>query len=324
MRRLRHMCHPWAGQPRAAPPSKGHQICGDTSPAATRSACLGAVPARQSPIGRVPPVSLQQRGGGRLSHWLGITTLGYFILRGLILSRLMRHSSRGIQEQLSSMKFKTNSWLSIQTALPILSLSSNLKHFNQKRLVLEFVFKMQFSIFATIGAALLTYPANVYAQETTLSSSLPTTTATDTYTMTTTQGLDCNTISECVITATGTCTTITTQGVNCPILSTCIVPDCLKIVLVTLLCGCASIFTSTTCATACPTDCAGTSYSTFFLPCTSTPLPSTSDNSTTSSKPTTTLNPHSTTSTTATANSAKKWRSDSALSGLIVAILGLL
>lgn len=92
---------------------------------------------------------------------------------------------------------------------------------------------MQFSIFATIGAALLTYPANVYAQETTLSSSLPTTTATDTYTTTTTQGLDCNTLSEYIITATGTCTTITTQGVNCPTLSTCIVPDCLKIVLVT-------------------------------------------------------------------------------------------
>src|SRR5271163_4774898 len=104
---------------------------------------------------------------------------------------------------------------------------------------------MQFSIFVTISAALLTYPANVLAQETTLSSPLPTTTATNTYTSTTSQGFDCSTQSICAITATGTCTTITTQGINCPTLSTCIVPDCLRIVQVTLLCGCASIFTST-------------------------------------------------------------------------------
>lgn len=192
---------------------------------------------------------------------------------------------------------------------------------------------MQFSIFATISAALLTYSANVYAQETILSSPLPTTTA-NTYTTTTTQGVDCFTLPTCVITGTGICTTITTQGINCPTLSTCIVPDCLRIVQITLLCGCPSIFTSTTCATACPTGCAGTSYKTFALPCSTTASTSTSENSITSSKPTTSTTVTSTqtsptpmtsaSSTFATANSAKKWKSDSALSGLIVAILGLL
>jgi hypothetical protein len=235
------------------------------------------------------------------------------------------------------MNYLTHDFL-IQTALPILSSSSNLQQFNlqqfnQKILILEFVFKMQFPIFATIGAALLTYPTNAYAQETTLNSLLPTTTATNTYKTTTTQGVICLTLPTCGIPATGICTTITTQGVNCPTLSTCIVPDCLRIVQVILVCGCASIFTSTTCAT----DCPGTSYNTIFLPCSSTALTSNSDNSTASSELTTTtstvVTPTETGSTATTtngsptfttANSAKKWRSDTALSGLIIAILGLL
>src|SRR6266487_1398152 len=166
---------------------------------------------------------------------------------------------------------------------------------------------MQLSTFATIAAVL---PPYVYAQQTT--SPPPATTATD------------------------TCATITTQGSDCPALSSCIALLCLRIESVTLSCGCPSIFTSKTCATACPTGCAGTSYSTHFLPCPTTPSTSTSDTSTKSSKPTATLNPSPTTSMTsygnstvttatkigptlttsaspplATANSAKKWGSDS-------------
>lgn len=188
---------------------------------------------------------------------------------------------------------------------------------------------MQLSTFVTIAAVLLAYPPNLYAQETTLSSSLPP-----------------------VITATGNCATITTQGSDCPTLSTCIVPACLKIESVTLSCGCESIFTSTTCETACPTGCAGTSYSTHVLPCsttppTSTPSTSTPDTSTTSSEPTTTQESSPTIPTTTYRNStittrkgptpttsasptftntssAKKRGSDSVLSGLMVAILGLL
>src|SRR5271169_347964 len=96
---------------------------------------------------------------------------------------------------------------------------------------------MQLSTFATIAMVLLTYPTNVYANETTTSSLPPLTT-----------------------TATHSCATITTQGVNCPTLPTCVVSTCLGSVRLTQSCGCASVFTSTTCSTACPTGCAGTSY----------------------------------------------------------------
>jgi len=180
---------------------------------------------------------------------------------------------------------------------------------------------MQLSTFATIVAVLL---ANVFANETTPSSSpLPVTTATD------------------------TCVTITTQGSDCPKLpsvTTCRVLLCLGLETVTLSCGCPSIFTTTTCPTTCITGCGETSYSTHFLSCPTTPS-STSDTPTESSEPTTAPSPSPTASysnstiTTATrtgptlttssnppltANSAKKWGSDSVLSGLMVAILGLL
>lgn len=76
------------------------------------------------------------------------------------------------------------------------------------------------------------------------------------------------------------CATVTVQGTNCPTLA-CTLPACLRLVPVTVSCGCESIYTTTTCASACSTGCLGTSYSPVIQTACSTTAPSTSTEPTT-------------------------------------------
>jgi hypothetical protein len=152
---------------------------------------------------------------------------------------------------------------------------------------------MQLSTFVTIALTCLCYSGKVFAQNPTgASSPAPTPNS-------------------------RTCATITTTGLQCPTLfASCTLPACLKIEDITVSCGCASIFTTTICATACPTGCAGTTYSTQVLSCssgTSTTTTTSQPGTTTTVRPTTFPTSYTNGTITATSITTLKPCSDQAI-----------